>query len=59
MCREKDGNCKKCKTKALFAKRQGGPTARLTLARGLKDSPSLRAKIPVQLTPVTLQLPCE
>ena len=30
--------------KALFTSRQGNPTARVTLARGLKDSPGLQAK---------------
>ena len=37
-------------TKALFTRRQGNPTARVTLARGLKDSSGLQAKFSSRVT---------
>ena len=36
--------------KALFTRRQGNPTARVTLARGLKDSSGLQAKFSGRVT---------
>ena len=40
-------------SKALFTRREGNPTARVTLARGLKDSSGLQAKFSGRVTLTT------